>query len=123
MLNWNVSSLFDDEVKVPDLPAAAVPVEARLPGPAAAFRETNAGPLPTPQAAHLFSASGGLPARPVVDSLRQAGERPVIRDGSVAPAPSSRTPAGGKVLNIGEQHIHFENPPENRDDFAAMVWN
>ena len=61
-------------------------------------------------------------SNPELASLK-AGKTLQAPQGGVLGSSLTKVNNSGKTIHIGEQHLHFENPPENEDDLAAMAWS
>lgn len=59
---------------------------------------------------------------PSVISLKMLQDLEIPKGGIVGAAGKVANTNNGKSINVGEQHIHFENPPENTEDFMVMAF-
>lgn len=59
---------------------------------------------------------------PSVISLKMFQDPEIPKGGIIGAAGKVTNTNNGKSINVGEQHIHFENPPENKEDFMAMAF-
>lgn len=78
-----------------------------------------------PKAAYAPAVLGGMPVaaepyRPEVGSLRQLRMPNTDDTRALAAQVSNRTNNTGRTMTIGEQHLHFENPPQNMQELMAM---
>lgn len=62
-----------------------------------------------------------VPAMPSLAALKMPQPPDMPKGGIAAAAGKAGGVNGGKTLNVKEQHIHFENPPENKEDFMVMA--
>lgn len=91
---------------------------------ASEFAEKLVGPeAAAPSGTAAVAAVPGMqvePTVPAISSLAVVRETEIPRGGIIGAANKVTNTNNGKSINVGEQHIHFENPPENREEYLAM---